>query len=67
MFCSGTMNNFSYKQFLLFLKKDMDKLKENFNSEKDLIFGLISKLLFISIDISDLNELFDIFKFEFWE
>ena len=32
------MNNFSYKQFLLFLKKDMDKFKENFNLEKDLFF-----------------------------
>ena len=38
VFCSGTMNNFSYKQLLLFLKRDMDKFKENFNLEKDLIF-----------------------------
>ena len=34
------MNNFSYKQFLLFfiLKKDMDNLKDKFNLNKDLIF-----------------------------
>ena len=38
VFYFGTMNNFSYKQFLSFLKKDMDKFKENFNLEKDLIF-----------------------------
>ena len=38
VFCSGMMNNFSYKQFLLFLKKDMDKIKENFNLKKYLIF-----------------------------
>ena len=38
VFCSGTMNNFSYKQFLLFLKKDMDNLKEKNLLEKDLIF-----------------------------
>ena len=38
VFCSGTMNNFAYKQFLIFLKKDMDNLKEKHNLEKDLIF-----------------------------
>ena len=38
VFCSCTMNNFSYKQFLLLLKKDMDKIKENFNLAKYLIF-----------------------------
>ena len=38
VFCSGTMNKFSYKQFLLFLKKDMDNLKEKYSLNKDLIF-----------------------------
>ena len=38
IFCSGTMNKFSYKQFLLFLKKDMDNLKEKFSLNNDLIF-----------------------------
>lgn len=28
VFCSGTQNNFSYKQFLIFLKDDMDKIKK---------------------------------------
>ena len=28
VFCSGTMNNFSYKQFLLLLKQDMDVIKK---------------------------------------
>ena len=34
VFSSGTMNNFAYKQFLIFLKKDMDSLKEKHNFEK---------------------------------
>ena len=38
VFCSGTMNNFSYKQFLLFLKKDMDQIKKEFKLDKDLLF-----------------------------
>lgn len=38
VFCSGTMNNFSYKQFLLFLKQDMDEIKKRYNLEKDLLF-----------------------------
>ena len=38
VFCSGTMNNFAYKQFLLFIKEDMDKIKSKFNLEKDLLF-----------------------------
>ena len=31
VFCSGTMNNFSYKQFLLFIKEDIEQLKEKYN------------------------------------
>ena len=31
IFCSGTQNNFSYKQFLLFMKKDIEKIKEENN------------------------------------
>ena len=38
VFCSGTMNNFSYKQFLLFLKQDMEGIKQRYNVEKDLLF-----------------------------
>ena len=38
VFCSGTMYKFFYKQFLLFLKKDMNNLKEKLSSNKDLIF-----------------------------
>jgi len=38
VYCSGTMNNFSYKQFLLFLKQDMDEIKKTYNLEKDLLF-----------------------------
>ena len=38
VFYSGTMNNFSYKQFLLFLKKDMDQIKKEFKLNKVLLF-----------------------------
>ena len=38
VFCSGTMNNFSYKQFLLFLKQDMEFIKKKYNLPKPLIF-----------------------------
>ena len=38
VFCSGTMNNFSYKQFLIFLKQDMEQLKLKNNLPKDLLF-----------------------------
>ena len=31
IFCSGTQNNFSYKQFLLFMKKDIEKIKKDNN------------------------------------
>ena len=38
VFCSRTMYNLSYKQFLLFLKNDMDNPKEkNYLVEKKLI------------------------------
>ena len=38
VFCSGTQNNFSYKQFLLFIKEDMDKIKKDNNLENNLLF-----------------------------
>ena len=38
VFCSGTMNNFSYKQFLLFLKQDMEELKQKNNLSYNLVF-----------------------------
>ena len=38
VFCSGSQNNFSYKQFLLFMKNDMEKIKEDNNLKEDLIF-----------------------------
>ena len=38
IFCSGTQNNFSYKQFLLFIKEDMDKIKKDYNLKNDLLF-----------------------------
>ena len=38
VFCSGTQNNFSYKQFLLMMKDDMEKIKQKNNLEEDLIF-----------------------------
>ena len=31
IFYSGTQNNFSYKQFLLFMKKDIEKIKKDYN------------------------------------
>ena len=38
VFCSGTMNNFSYKQFLLFLKQDMEFIRKKYKLPKLLIF-----------------------------
>ena len=38
VFCSGTMNNFSYKQFLLFLKQDMEEIKQKNNINYNLVF-----------------------------
>ena len=38
IFCSGTRNNFSYKEFLLFMKKDIDKYSEDNKVEEDIIF-----------------------------
>lgn len=38
VFCSGTQNSFSYRQFLLFIKDDMDKIKVKNNLTNDLLF-----------------------------
>lgn len=38
VFCSGTQNNFSYKQFLLFMKDDIEKIKKDNNLNENLIF-----------------------------
>ena len=38
VFCSGTQNNFSCKQFLLFMKKDLDKFKKDNNLINDILF-----------------------------
>ena len=38
VFCSGTMNNYSYKQFLLFLKQDMEEIKLKNNLDYNLLF-----------------------------
>lgn len=38
VFCSGTMKNFSHKQFLIFLKRDMEQNKLKNNLQKDLLF-----------------------------
>ena len=38
IFCSGTMNNYSYKQFLLFIKKDMAEMKQKFKLKNDILF-----------------------------
>ena len=38
VFGSVTQNNFSYKQFLLFMKKDIDKFGEDNKLEEDIIF-----------------------------
>ena len=37
VFCSWTMNNFSCKQFLLFLKEDMSQINKEFKLQKDLL------------------------------
>ena len=38
IFCSGTQNNYSYKQFLLFMKQDMEKIKNDNDLSENLIF-----------------------------
>ena len=38
VFCSGTQNNFSYKQFLLFMKNDMEQIEKDNNLKEKLIF-----------------------------
>ena len=38
VFRSGIQNNFSYKQFLIFLKDDMDRIKKYNNLDNDLLF-----------------------------
>ena len=38
VFQSGIQNNFSYKQFLIFLKDDMDRIKKYNNLDNDLLF-----------------------------
>ena len=38
IFCSGTQNNFSYKQFLLFMKKDIEKIKKDNNLKEPFYF-----------------------------
>ena len=38
VFCSGTQNNFSYRQFFLFIKKDMEKIDKENNLNTPLIF-----------------------------
>ena len=38
VFCSGTQNNFSYRQFLLFVKKDMEKIEKDNSLDSPLIF-----------------------------
>ena len=38
IFCSGTMNNYSYKQFLLFIKKDIAEMKQKYKLKNDILF-----------------------------
>ena len=38
VFCSNIQNNYSYKQFLLFMKRDMEKIKKDNNLKENLIF-----------------------------
>ena len=38
IFCSGTQNNFSYKQFVLFMKEDIEKIQKDNNLKEPLIF-----------------------------
>ena len=38
VFCSGIQNNFSYRQFLLFIKKDMEKMEKDNSLDAPLIF-----------------------------
>ena len=38
VFCSGTQNNFSYKQFLLFMQKDMVEFENNNKLRYNLLF-----------------------------
>ena len=38
IFCSGTMNNYSYKQFLLFIKKDISEMKQKYKLKNEILF-----------------------------
>ena len=50
VFCSGTQNNFSYRQFLLFIKKDMEKIEKENNLNTPLIFQQDNAACHISYD-----------------
>ena len=65
IFCSGTLNNFSYKQFLLFMKDDMEKIKKDNNLNENLIFQQDNATCHISRESKAAIEIF--FKGNFIE
>ena len=57
IFCSGTQNNFSYKQFLLFMKEDMDKIQKEYNLKELLIFQQCNTDFLSSYDSKSIIEI----------
>ena len=57
IFCSGTQNNFSYKQFLLFMKEDMEKIQKEYNLEEPLIFQQDNAACHTSYDSKSIIEI----------
>ena len=57
IFFSGTQNNFSYKQFLLFMKEDMEKIQKEYNLEEPLIFQQDNAACHTSYDSKSIIEI----------
>ena len=57
IFCSGTQNNFSYKQFLLFMKEDMEKIQKENHLEEPLIFQQDNAACHTSFDSKSIIEI----------
>ena len=57
IFCSGNQNNFSYKQFLLFMKEDMEKIQKENNLQDPLIFQQDNAACHTSYDSKSIIEI----------
>ena len=57
IFCGCTQNNFSYKQFLLFMKEDMEKIQKENHLEEPLIFQQDNAACHTSFDSKSIIEI----------